>query len=363
MTFVWQLKGVVFLISMAFCTLSLTPRTWQHRAEDPNAPEVKTCYVDDTKEYSLKSYDFQHSTLFELFDLKHFQENMLPSGPITLRYKPQETIDGTLLSKHVEECYKQLSKPRRSIRKLKNMKFLKKNNFNFKKANGLAIFRLTKPPFDNFVVKLFIETPCDLVRPYKKDLEQNCLFAMGGGISRYLVGFTRIKNLQYARSKVAASPYWSTLVDFPRKWFWVPPSCRWFTVTGYNVGGKAEQSIKLPSVYAVICDAIESDRALSKDDPDEAALVISLVRYLGEHMDPNIPNYMIEKNTGIVVCSDTEHFPSNVGLTARLDYDNHRQWMFELIKKYFRDNFFRTKNERLSMRNGNGQRIMKCNDR
>lgn len=360
MTFVWQLKQVAFLLLVVLFYLPINARNWQHRVDDPYAPEVKTRFLDETKEYSLKSYDFQESTLFELFDYNHFQENMLPTSPITLRNKPQETVDGAALSKHIEECYKELIKPRRSIRKLKKVKLLKKNNFNFKKANGLAIFKLTEPPYDNFVVKLFIEKPCDFVRPYKKDLEQNCLFPMGGGISRYLVGFTRIKNLHYIRSKIATSPYWSTRVDMPRKWFWIPPNCRWFEVKGYNVGGKAEQSIKLPSVYAIVCDAVESDRAFSKYDPDDASLVISLVRWLGERLDPNIPNYMIEKDTGKVVFVDTEHFPSNVGLTEPLDYDNHTQWMVKVTKKYFKDNFFRTKKERIAMKNGHAKRIMKC---
>lgn len=354
----WQAALIVFVL---IASLPLNGR-WRRRVEDPCTAEVRTRLLDGVKEYVLKGYEFETSALFTLFDYNHFMENMLPSCPIAIRNDPEKKIDGKDLTEYVEECYKEILKTKQRTKTFKHFTVLKKSNFNFKKSTGLIIFRLKNSPYDNFVVKLFIETPRDFVRPFTKDLEQNCLYCMGGGISRYLVGFTRIRNLHYIKSIIAKSPYWSSFVDTPRKWFWIPRSCRWFEVKGYKIGGKPEQYTCLPSVYAIVTDAIEAARILSKNNPTDTRKIISLVQWLGQRLDPNIQNYMIEKKTGKLVFVDTEHFPSNLGLRAPLKYNDHGSWYNKLVRKYFKDNFFRTKSERLAIRDGRVQPIMECTE-
>lgn len=345
------------------CSLLISQARYIHRPDDPNMAEIRTRWLDDSTEHSLKSYEFEESTIFKLFDLDHFMKNLLPRDTIPLRNDPEKTAHGALLDRYIAECLDELQKTKRVKKSFKNFTVLKKNNFDFKKSAGLIIFKPKHPPYDQFVVKLFSETPHRFVRPFKKDLEQNCLFTMGGGISRYLVGFTRIKNLNYIKHRIENNPYWSTIVGpSPRKWFWLPSDARWFEVKGYKLRGKKAQSTKLPSIYAIVSDAIEAERVFSIYNEDDRTLVLSLAHWLGERLDPNISNYMIEKQCKKVVLIDTEHFPTNLGLRKPLGYTNYSNWYFKMVKKYLQDNFLRTKKARLAIRDGTIPRIMQCTE-
>lgn len=325
-----------------------------HRKPDPGQAELRTRWLDEDKEYSLKSYEFESHTLFHLFDKEHFYKYLLPQGKIKFRNK-EEWVESSVLDDELNKLVEELKKTKHIKKEYKNFKVLKKNNFNAKKCIGALILKFKEYPF---VVKLFIESPRSFVRPFFRDLEQNCLFIMGGGISRYLVGLTRIKNLEYIKYRISQSPYWSEKVDTIRKWFWMPKKSRWFELVGYNVGGIAKQRTILPSVYATISDHVDAERVFSPSNEDDRRTIISLTTWLDERLDPNIPNYMIEKETKKLVFVDSEHFPTNLGMRKRLGYTSHLTWYSRLVHKYLKENYFRTKRQRIAIRDGKIKPIM-----
>ncbi len=325
-----------------------------HRKHDKGLSEIRTRWLDEDTEYSLKSYEFDGHTLFKLFDYDHIQQNLFPEGPI--KYRGEDTtVLGNELYEEINDLFEELKKTKHTKKEYKNFKVLKRNNFNAKKSIGALILKFKKYPF---VVKLFMESPHSFVRPYFRDLEQNCLFVMGGGISRYLVGFTRVKNLHYIERKVKGSPYWSSKVDIIRKWFVLPKKNRWFELRGYNIGGIAERRITLPSIYATIADEVDAERVFSADNEDDRRTVLNLTTWLEERLDPNIPNYMIEKRTGKMVFVDSEHFPTNLGMRKKIGYNSYFTWYSNLVRKYITENYFRTKRCRIAIRDAKIPPIM-----
>ncbi len=233
---------------------------------------------------------------------------------------------------------------------------LKKNNYNTRNGTGALVIAFKNLPF---VIKVFRETPYTFVRPRYRDLEQRCLFKLSGGVSRYLTGFTRIKNLDYIRSHIQNDPTWKTTVDTPRKWFWIPPETPWFELKGINVNGIPEQTISFPSTYVVVADKIEIERTFTLTDAEDRHLVIGFTTGIGEYPDPNISNYVIDKN-GNVMFLDSEHFPSNLGMREPFNYTTHGTWYSYLVKKFFKDVYFKSKAERLAIRHGTHKEIMPC---
>jgi hypothetical protein len=335
---------LLFCASMVSTSMLVSRERGIHRPIDPALPEVRTRWLDSSQEYSLRSYAWEESTLFKLFDYDNFMQNLLPSGPITLRNDSQ-SIQGDELHNVITDCLHELQKTRACKKKFTTCTVLKKNNFNFKKSQGLIVIRPKQEPYDRFVVKLFIETPESFVRHFRKDLEQNCLFRMAGGISRYLVGFTRLKNLAFMRRKIADHPYWSNTFDLIRKWFWMPTDNRWFRVTAFKVAGKDEQSIDLPGIYAVIGDFVKAKRVFALSHAQDRDTVLSWAAYCEENVDPNITNYVEEEGTGKYVPLDSEHFPSSIGLRKPLGYTSYSSWYFKVFKKYIKDNYFCSRNE------------------
>lgn len=352
-----------------------------HRPPDPNMAELRTRWVDKggdnalkSQEYSLRSYEFEPSAIFEVFDRDYCMRHVLPEGPINFRYNPEKTVGGRTLGALLETFIEDLKKTKQVKKEYERIKILKKSNFNPKLMIGSLIIKFKEYPF---VAKLFFETPRTFVRPGLRDLEQRCLFYMGGGVSRYLSGFTRLKNREFIHDRVQEDPRWKDIIDMPRKWFWLPRNAAWFDVKGYRVGGVPERRTTLPGVYAIIADALEAERVLSSTNEHDKAVIFEFTQWLDQILDPNIANYMVEKHTGKIVFIDTEHFPTNLGLRERIAYRKNAknlmgglpQSMYvQLAGKYLSDAFLRSKQERLNICNGAVKSIRKpgeaiqCND-
>jgi len=197
-----------------------------------------------------------------------------------------------------------------------------------------------------FIVKLAIETPETFINPYCKGLDNVWFFPLGGGINRHLAGLTRIKNLQIIKERLAKHPQWATMLDLPRKWYWVPQNSDWLKITGSNIGGHKKISTKIPGTYCIIADAIESKEQFSLFNNDQTTLALSICNYLDLWIDPHINNFMIETDTNKIVIVDTEHFPSVVGIKEKVAFDSYTSWYLYLMGKCTKDWFFRTKSER-----------------
>lgn len=313
------------------------------RPHDRHTPLIITNWVGDSKKYFLRDSHLEIFPLFQTFDEKHMQDNLLPSGNISFRGEPEKSISGEELSTMIEHL---IGEVRRRKKKFRDFIRLKKRDFSRRKQAGLVVVKCKKYPF---VVKLFMETPKSFVHPYEKGFEPACFFTIGGGACRHSVGFTRLKNLHSIRERIQHNPHWSKRIDLPRKWFWLPSRERRIELTGYNIGGHEKISINLPSVYAIVADEIKGERTFSIWNSDDRRTAIDLSNFLLCRIDPHITNFIVEKETGLIVIIDTEHFPSLVGLKSRPRITTYSSWYLRLVSKFVKDRFFRSKRERIRL--------------
>lgn len=338
---------LIFCLIISFCFIGinfpLCGARSIHRPHDPCMPEIITYWPDSAHHYQLRDSHLEECALFRKFDRKFFFEHILPVGPIPFRTNPAEKIDGDTLAALLEDLIADLRADRVPRTSLKDFDILKARDFNWKSCSGFLVLRFKNYPF---VAKLFIQTPSTFVRPFSHGYESCCMFVMGGGITRYLSGFTRIKNLEEIKRLIQQDPYWRDRIDFPRKWFWQPANNRWFILEGHNIGINKNQKIELPSVYGIICDAIDSDGPWWLFNKKNRKIAICLSKLVGNRLDAHIDNFMIEKSTGKIVPVDSEHFPTMVGLTKPLKFKSYSSWYFQLTCKFMRDRYGRSKRKR-----------------
>ncbi len=313
-----------------------------YRPLDPRIPEIIVRWVDDKQEHRLKSIYLEESALFKTFNRPHFFEHQLPQGKISYRNEPKKKVKGSRLAKLTESLLTEIYQRKTEFT---DFEVLKQDDFNAETASGYIVLKFKKYPF---VLKLSIETPESFVKPFSKGWKQSVFFIMGGA-NGHCCGFTRIANLEKISEMIKNEPYWSTLVDTPRKWFLLPSKSRWFEVRSRNIGPKGEQSVELPAVYGVIADAISSDKNFSLFDAEHRALALKLARFLGNRIDAHIDNFMREKDTKKILIVDTERFDRKIGLKHPLYFESYPSWYFQLTVKAFKDLFFRSKRYRRSM--------------
>lgn len=313
------------------------------RQRDRYVPTITTEWekrIPGEKIYSLTESHLELYPLFQTFDLDHFKENILPNGPITFKNEPQKTVDGAQLKKDIAHLFEEV---RQQKKKFTHFEVLKKRDFNRRKQAGLLVLKSKKYPF---VVKLFMETPRSFVRPYNKGFEPNCIFVIGGGSTRHLLGFTRIKNAHNIQARITENPYWAQRIIVPRKWFWYPEKYRWIRLDGYKIGNHEHITIKMPAIYAIIADYIEGEREFSLSSKEDRRTAVDISNYLLCSLDPHINNFLVEKNTNKIAIIDTEHFPTMAGFKTRPRMTTYTSWYLHLFTKYLKDRFGRSKTER-----------------
>lgn len=328
-----------------------------NRPHDPLNARLETNWVGDEKKYCLESYEFESNSFFKRFDKEHVIKNLFPMEPVSYRNKPDKFVDGKVIDDLLNQFVNDLFNKKKKNKKEKNkvFKILKDSDFNYDKVTGSLILKFKKYPF---VVKLLFENPKSFLRPNHRTILQRSIFYMGGGSCRYGLGFTRIKNLNYIKNFVDKHPHWKALVDFPRKWFWLPKNVRWFDLVGYNLNDIPFQKTTLPNVYAVIADCIESERKFVFSNEQDRNLVLTLTETLNECLDPNISNFVVEKGTGKLLIIDTEHISSCLGVREPIGYSTYEGWFIRLAQKYMGDIYFRSKRERLKIRYGKQKPVM-----
>lgn len=336
--------GRLFFCPLLLCFFyTLFPRSI-HRPPDPCIPKITTFWTDEPNghHYTLQNRCLRQWALFDIYDPTEFQKNMVPKT-LSYRNEPEKSVSSALLGELLEQFLQELL----SIHKRKNDNFenftiLKDSNYNYKLRSGLIIIKFNDYPF---VVKLFFENPCSFVQPFAKGFEPCWFFLMGGGINRYLSGFTRIKNLHKLKEIISKDPFWADRITFPCKWYWLPKKSREFTVTGYNLGCKTVQSQNYPSLYGIICDEISFERQAHNYHKKDRRAIRTIMSIVGNRLDPHIHNFFIEKNTGKIAIIDTELFSAIVGSHNHLEYRRNTLWYFQLANKCSIDCYFRTKKE------------------
>ncbi len=336
-----KIKFIIqILVVLSLINLEIISTRSIFRPDDPLTPEITTQWKDGGKKYYLRHTRLSYVPLFKKFDRDFFDSHMLPDGKINFRSDPDKSVNGSELKELFEELLKEIYQQKTEYT---NFTVLKRRDFNMSNQSGVIILKCKKYPF---VVKIFIETPESFVRPFSKGFEPSVFFIMGGGINRYLSGFTRIKNLEVIKKQIEEDPVWSKKIDVPRKWYWAPKNNKWFTLTGKNIGQQKTTSIELPSVYAIVSDAITVDKGFSIFNKQNRKDVIALSKFLGNRIDPHIDNYLREKDTGLLVIVDSEHFPTMVGLKKPLTCDSYAGWYSKLVVKCSKDMFAQDKRAR-----------------
>jgi hypothetical protein len=345
--FVTQEKTYIIAILLLLCMQFTYAERSIHRPVDPLAPEIITAWENgpDKKEYSLKSPFLEEWAIFGRFDKNFLLSQQLPEQ-ISYRYDPTTAIPRTDLENIIEKFVAEVLTVKQKHHEFENFTILKDVDFNYKHHSGVIIAKFKKYPF---VLKLFRETPKMFTQPFSKGLQPGFFFVMGGGINRYLAGFTRISNLHALNKQIAIDPYWANRLTTPRKWFWLPKNGNWFRVTGKNIGNKKEQSILYPSIYGIICDAIDIERTFSINKKSDRKLAMNLARFIGNKIDPHIDNFIVEKHTEKIAFIDTEHFASMVGLRKPLEFNHYASWYSRLGNKCLKDTSFRSKRERKAL--------------
>lgn len=310
------------------------------RTPEQDAPMIHVHYVGQQDMYKLASSYLQAGPLFNTFDKQFFFDHLVPKGPISYRYDATKSVTGAKLETLIKELLSEINQKRKTYTNftiLKDRDFRKNDD-----RTGLLIVKFNDYPF---VVKLFIETPKSFVNPYKKGFEPCCFFIMASG-TRHLNGFTRIPNLESLNRLIKQSPQWRDILDTPRKWYWLSEQHPWIEIIGYHLGDKRVQSIRVPSVYAVICDEIAIEHEFDLHNPTDRARALEVANFFEQRIDPHINNYVIEKWTGKIVPIDFEFFPSMVGLKKHVPCNNYVQWYGKLSCKMVHDTFGRSKQVR-----------------
>ncbi len=314
-----------------------------HRKVDPTMPEIEVSWLGQDNPFRLRNYHLQEKPFFQLFDRNHFEKMKLPSKEITFRGQPTKSVHGKILEGLIEKVIDEILTTYKKLKEFDDFIILQKKDYNFKQQVGLLILKSKQYPF---VVKVFIERPQTFIDPFHKGMEPMWFFFMGGGINRHLSGFTRIRNVQQVKQKIAKSSYWAALIDFPRKWYVHPKQSNWIKITGKNIGTKKVQTTQIPSIYCIVADAIEAERTLSLSNASDRKLALNLCNYLDQYIDSHIQNFMLEKQTQKIVIIDTEHFRSVVGFTGdQGTFNSYTQWYLHLAGKCAQDTFFTTKKD------------------
>lgn len=294
----------------------------------PQHPEIITRRIGEKKRYQLKAW-YITENLFQIFDKEHFQKNLLPEGDVLYRNNPQQSVASHVLNQEIEQAVEEL---RSGQKKPTNFTVLKEKEFCRQDFAGLIVLKSNNYPF---VVKLFAENPQSFLQPEKKGFQHGCMSKMTGGLNRYLAGFARIKNMEFAKQLITRTELPMQL-DFPRKWFWLPKDNRWFEVKGKHINGK-ELTMVLPEVYAVIADTISYDKKLSQMRKSYGHTIFKICKQLKFQIDPNMKNFKLERDTGKLVLIDTEPFLTVLGMQPGFYADNYFSMHIQMGMKAIHD--------------------------
>jgi len=297
-----------------------------------NIPRIQVGWQGQRCAYTLKDNHLRAWPLFKLFDQHALQKYLLPQQ-VSYRYDQECTVETSVLVDLLQMLICQVQQGRRE---LDNFTILCDKSFNKKIQTGTLVLHFNDYPF---VVKLFIENPYSFIHPLFKGLDEYILFLIGGGVTRHMMGFTRLANMQYIREQLSSNSYWSEKADVPRKWLWVPEGIQQLEIVGINCGQTEPQHILVPSIYCIIVDAIDSQKLLNCFSvlEHERRLIMDLFNYLDMRIDPNFDNFMVEKETNKIIIIDTEHWPTLIGLTYKPHINNYFAYGFFLVKHFFKN--------------------------
>lgn len=313
------------------------------RSVDKKVPSLTTQWSRiEGEKYTIIDSHIEEYPLFHLFNKAHFIRHMLPKKGISLG---KTTISHKTLSDLCENLLQEVYAKKRTF---KDFTVLQRKNFSRKHKCGLLVVKFKEYPF---VVKLFMENPKSIVNYWWKGFEPIFFWHMGHGAGRFFTGFPRIRNREEIVRRIQANPFKDIAIHIPRKWFWEPKNNPYIKITGNSIGGKVKIETEVPSVYAIIADAIDlSAETNTISSHQKHNLAMALCNHLGFIIDPHTTNYVFTKDPNLeklqITIIDTEYCPAMVGLKKKRYFESHFEWYTYLVGKCIKDIFGKNKEER-----------------
>ena len=333
---------VVLLLSLL--SICCSCRRSVYRPSSATLPEITTCWSDEPESrYRLKNSHLE-PYIFEVYDQDYLHAHQLPAH-VPMRNNVTQTLDTAPLIADLQDAVYHLLTVNKKTKKLDNFVILKQTDYNYFKHTGLIVLKHKKHPF---VIKLFMESPENFVKPFTRGIEECAFFVMGGGMNRYLAGFTRIANRNEIDKRIQSNRYWRNVLDTPRKWFWCPHDSRTIDIVGKHIGDQP-QHVRLPAMYAIICDEIRSDHGFSLLSKRDRRMTVAISQFVGIGVDPHINNFMIEKGTNKIVIIDTEHFPTLIGIKDDFQINDFITYYSGLFFRFMRKKLTYDKKSRLEL--------------
>lgn len=336
---------VLILTSISIVSFEIQARS-PHRPIDPQIPEISISWKNSTAApLTYRNAHFEKYPLFS-FDHEHFQNNLLPSSPISFRQDSSHHVDGAHLSKLIENLVEEIKQKKSSF---SHFTILQSKNFSRNNLCGLMVLKFNDYPF---VLKLFLETPETFMTPHCKGVEPIAFFYMAGGANRHITGFTRIKNRNYLSEVINQSIRWKNNIEFPRKWFWLPSRPTFISITGKNMGEPKSLSTEIPAIYGIIADAMEVKDTAALTSKDKKQIIMNFCNDIDLFIDPHQANFSFQQTNSElgwkIIIVDTEHFPTMCGIKKRKKFRNHNSYYMYLVHKCFNNTWLCTKDMRLS---------------
>lgn len=280
----------------------------------------------------LSDNHLKADAIFKTFDMSFLKKHELPDS-ISYRYDRSTSVDTRTLKGLIMQLIEEVKQNKKNFT---HFHVLHDTTFFSTMQAGCLVVKFNDYPF---VVKLFMENPVSFVSPFAKGWEPWIHFIMGG-TSRHLLGGTRIKNCLAVAATLARHPKWASLVEFPRKWFFVPENTPFLEITGKNMTARQSTfSIAIPGIYCIIADAIDIQRMFSFLRSADRTTALDLCNSVELALDPNTENFAVDKQTGNIVALDTEHYPSMINLTVT-SFANYPFLYAYLVAKALKNIFF-----------------------
>jgi len=322
------------------------------RTHHPKETNVTVC-CDGYKPHTLFNNRLRLYPIFA-FHTEDIREHLISDELITYRLDPSKAVSGAKLGKIVEQAVAEIISKKKAIKKAKettDCTILRDRNFNYKTSHGLWIAKCKNYPF---VVKIFMENPSSFFDFRSTGIEPPFFFYMGGGANRHLTGMTRIRNRNLIQETINMIPRWKNHIEIPRKWYWLPKESKELTLIGRNIGGHQEITTKIPSLYAIIEDAIDLHNETTRlSNRKKRKFIIELCNDLHIYLDPHPHNYAFieDKKTKQfkIVLVDTEHFPTMAGIETKVQFKSHLGWYTYLAQNYLWRLYGHTKKDLLAL--------------
>jgi len=325
-------RSILFYILLCIINFPIILSRRSIHRPDPHFPEITSYYCNNqSQRYLLKSRYIDTYPLF-VVNAQESMRSLLPDTPL-----------GIELKKNLEHFLKEIKSGKKIFT---HFDILCNKDFSFKNRCGFIVVKFKNYPF---VAKLSIERPETFIDPFCKGIIPMSFFFMAGGANRHITGLTRIPNLHTIKKIITNHPKWHQRIKIPRKWFWLPQQNNDIILEGKNLSSQKEIiTNSLPSIYAVIADAIETSSNLLISDKIKNKIIIRLCNDLNLIVDPHENNFIFQQDPItkklIIIIVDTEHFPTMVGLSGKNTFRNHIDFYVSLTTHCAQRMFFCPKN-------------------